>query len=195
MNTTTTQDTALVNAILDLCKKSKTVNHLSLPLSLRSQSHLLDGQPIENDPTTFAEKVRSRNFSRYCLAVMDFLVRAKLCYLVQEVINNGMYPQDVQYLRITRLGAVYACLPLIAQRAVIYCIDKAFWISSLVAKYKWLGTIISGVVAGVGWLRTHDVSTYLVALSVAAGIVAMFFANWLHGGPSTEGGSSDDTLA
>ncbi|MBL8403837.1 MAG: hypothetical protein JNL16_04765 [Dechloromonas sp.] len=195
MNTTTKQDTALANAILDLCKKSTKVNHLSLPLSLRGYNHLLDGQPIENDPTTFTEKVRLRNFSRYCLAGMDFLVRAKFCYYAEEVIDNGHYPMDVQYLRITRLGSVYAHLPLIIQRAVIYCIDKAFWVSGFVAKYKWLGTTMSALVAGVGWLRTHDISGYLVALSVAVGVVAMLIANWLHGGSSTEGGSSDDTLA
>jgi hypothetical protein len=195
MNTTTTQDTALANAILNLCKKSNKVNYQSLPLSLRNHSHLLDGQPIENDPTTFAEKVRSRNFSRYCLAVMDFLLRAKFCCYVEEVMDNGIYPQDVQYLRITRLGFSYAHLPLIIQRATIYCIGKAFWVSGLVAKYKWVGTTISVVVASIGWLRTHDISTYLVALSVVAGIVAMFVTNWLHGGSNPDGGSSDDTLA
>ena len=195
MKTTTRNDTLLANAVLDLCRESQKVNDLSLPLLLKPFGRLLDDSPIESDPTAFEEKIRKRNFTRYCQALVVFLEKMKFVYYEPDIIDNGIYPQEIHYLRPTRLGALYSRLPFWMQHSLFFVLESAYWAAELVRRYKWVGTTVSITVAFIGWLKEKDISAYLVAISAIVGVIAVLLANWLHGAGDAEGNApSDDTL-
>lgn len=194
-NTSLRQDVAMINAVLALCATRK-VTGPSLPLFLTpSHGHLLDGHPIESDPSTYDEKLRARHFGRYCEDVRGFVVATRFCQIVRETRDAGGGPREVQWLRLTRLGRMYGAMPRALQMATVSVLAKLVWIAGLVRSYKWLGIVITAITLAIGWVSARALSGQFVAMAVLLGIAAMLIANWLHSEePANDSPSPDDTL-
>jgi hypothetical protein len=190
-NTSTRQDVTLVNAILGLCSSRKVAGSALPRLLTATHGHLLDGHPIDSDPGTYDEKLRQRNFMRYCENVRDFIVAIRFGRFVRETTQGAGGPMEVQCLRVTRLGRLYTGLPAWLQSAVVGALARMIWI----ARYKWLGITVGGVTAAIGWFRSNEMSARLVGLSALVGIAAMLIADRLRGEETaTDSPSPDETL-
>lgn len=194
-NTSVRQDVALINAVLALCASRK-VTGPSIPIFLTpSHGHLLDGHPVSSDPATYDEKLRGRNFARYCEEARDFALASGFCQLVPETRDNGAGPREFQLLRPTRLGHFYAGLPLGLQVPAVFCVAKVLWMVVLVRSFKWMGIAVGGLSVAIGWLKTGELSGHLLALALLLGLLAMLLANWIHTEePPSDSPSPDDTL-
>jgi hypothetical protein len=190
-NTSIRQDVALVNAMLALCASRKVAGSVLPRLLTATHGHLLDGHPIASDPGTYDEKLRERNFMRYCENVRDFIVAIRLGRFVRERAQSGAGPMEVQCLRVTRLGRLYAGLPPWLQSTIVGCLSRLIWI----ARYKWLGITVGAVTAAIGWFRMHEMSGRLVGLAVLVGVAAMLIADRLRGEETaSDSPSPDETL-
>jgi hypothetical protein len=194
-DTSIRQDVTMINAILALCASRK-VTGPSIPIFLTpTHGHILDGHPIASDPATYEEKLRTRHFGRYCEEARDFVVGTRFCQLVRETRETGAGPREVQFLRLTRLGRMYAGMPPWLQMPTVSLLAKMLWILELVRSYKWMGLTIAAATVAIGWLAQHAFTGRLVALAAALGLLAMVVANWLHTEePPSESPSPDDTL-
>ena len=48
-------------------------------------------------------------------------------------------------------------------------------------RYKWVYGAVSAIIAGAGWLRSHQVSTYWTAIAAVIGVVPTLFWAWIVG--------------
>jgi hypothetical protein len=188
VDTTASQDAQMVKALLQLCTTSAQVTGLALPLTLRPESAILFGRPVDLDAKNFDEKIRQRDFTRYCRSLEAFSLRTKFCAEVEELFDDGfgMGIREIHYLRVTRLGKLYLRLPQKVQRGVVYSVLRLVRAVAFTKRYKWVGSAVSAAVGVFGWVRTHDISGYLVVVAAVAGLLGMWIASWFHGGAAPE---------
>ena len=179
LDTTNAQDAQLAGKVLELCKL-KNATAFGISLRLKPVAHILDGRALESDPMHFAEKVRQRRFSEYCELILAFLLSMRMCKTDRRLIDQTpLGPAEVHYLRITWFGSFFLRLPAFLRRCLFRLLKIARWTFRAFRRYRWIGSIASILVAVAGWLKSHNLSGYILTLALVVGTVCMLLVAWI----------------
>lgn len=120
LNTSTQQNVELIRVILRKCKESNRVSEFTFYLSIKDAASILDGRPLLDRSNTYEEKLRVRNFGKFCERISNYLVLVKMLTIVVEVIDSCGYPTEIGFLRITKSGNLFLRFPRWLQVFMVY---------------------------------------------------------------------------
>jgi len=195
--TKVSQDVTMAAAILKLMAESK-VTFPAISLCLKKMNHVLDGRPIVSDPISRDDKIRSKRFYDYCTLVTTFLLAMHLCFKHTSIIDQEpIGPYEMTILRPTRFGNYFLKMPFWMQCCVFRTLEIGHWLVFNIKKYKWIGTVVSMLIGILGWIKTHELSGYLIVIAATVGAISTFIVAFLFHvlGESNQIAPDDDTFA